>query len=40
MDDLIGLLNRYNREQIAVRYDDLICQDPGLGHGTRVHFYS
>ena len=40
MQDLITLLNTYNREPITVRYDDFIFKEPtGVAYGTRVIIY-
>jgi hypothetical protein len=40
MEDLIALLNTYNRENITVRYEDFIFREPsGVAYGTRVIIY-
>lgn len=39
MDDLIALFNRYNKQPLTVRYEDLVFgETDGERHGTRVHF--
>jgi hypothetical protein len=40
MDDLIALFNRYNRQPITMRYEDMVFGELGIErHGTRVHFF-